>query len=186
MKRLSGLILIAAVALSSCSKSYYDDVNVNPNQSTNASVDLVLANALKTTAAPQVTTYAILSEWMNYWSPSGSYAINSSDGSSYKETTDFADNNGMWSNIYNNLEDYAYIEKTATANNQYFYVAAAKTMKTYLYQQLVDMFNNVPYSEALKGADNLTPKYDNGKDIHRFTQIRKAVTSGFAAKVLSS
>ncbi len=166
MKKLSGIILIGAVVLAGCSKSYYDQVNINPNNSTNASVDLVLAAALKQTAAPQITTYAIFSEWMNYWSPSGSYAINSSDGSSYKQTTDFADNNGFWSNIYDNLEDYDYIERTATANNQYFYIAAAKTMKAYLYMQLVDMFSNVPYTEALKGASNLTPKYDNGKDIY--------------------
>ena len=166
MRKLTGLIIVAAVGLSACTQNYYDSINVNPNASTNASVDLVLSNALKTTAAPQVTTYSILSEWMNYWSPSGSYAISSSDGSSYKETTDFADGNGFWSNIYNNLEDYQYIEKTATANNQYFYIGAAKVMKAYLFQQLVDMFNNVPYTEALQGAANLTPKYDNGKDIY--------------------
>ena len=162
---LAGLILIVAVMLSACSKSSYD-INTDPNNPTKASIDLVLASALKTTAAPQVSTYAVFSEWMNYWSPSGSYAINSSDGSSYKQTTDFADNNGLWTNIYDNLEDYDYVEKTATASNQYFYIAAAKTMKAYLFQQLVDMFNNVPYTEALKGTTNLTPKYDNGKDIY--------------------
>lgn len=178
MKKLSGLIIIAAIMASGCSQSYYDAVNVNPNQSTNVSVDLVLANALVTTANPQVRTYSVLSEWMNYWSPSGSYAISSSDGSSYKQTTDFADNNGFWSAIYDNLEDYDYIEKTATANNNYFYIAAAKTMKAYLYAQLVDMFNNVPYTEALKGAANLTPKYDNGKDIYEAlsTDLGTAVT----------
>ena len=174
---LAGLILVVAVVLSACSKSYYD-VNTDPNNPTSASIDLVLSNALKTTAAPQVSTYAVFSEWMNYWSPSGSYAINSSDGSSYKQTTDFADNNGLWTNIYDNLEDYDYIEKTATAGNQYFYIAAAKTMKAYLFQQLVDMFNNVPYSGALKGTANLKPKYDNGKDIYEAlsTQLDSAVT----------
>lgn len=178
MKRILGIVAVVAIGLSACSRGYYDDVNINPNQSTNASVDLVLSNALKTTAAAQVVNYAVLSEWMNYWSPSGSYAVSASDGSSYKETNDFADNNGMWSNIYDNLEDYDYIEKTATANNQYFYIAAAKTMKAYLYQQLVDMFNNVPYTEALKGSANLAPKYDNGKDIYEAlsTDLGTAVT----------
>ena len=172
-----GLILVAVLVLSSCSKSYYD-INTDPNNSTNAGIDLVLSNALKISAAPQVSTYAVFSEWMNYWSPSGSYAINSSDGSSYKQTTDFADNNGLWTNIYRNLSDYEYIEKTAAASNQYFYVAAAKTMKAYLFQQLVDMFNNVPYAEALKGTANLQPKYDNGKDIYEAlsTELGTAVT----------
>jgi len=163
MKKLSIFIIIATVVLSGCSKSYYD-INQNPNQSTNASVDLVLANALNTTAGFQVNQFQAVSEWLGYWAPSGSYAINSSDGASYKQTTGFAD--GLWIAYYRNLEDYDYVQKTATANNQYFYIAAAKTMKAYVYGQLVDMFNNVPYSEALQGTTIIQPKYDDAKAIY--------------------
>jgi len=113
---------------------------------------------------------------MNFWAPSGSYALNSSDGASYKQTTDFAD--GLWQNMYRNLEDYQYVEQSATATNQYFYIAAAKTMKAFMYQHLVDLFNNVPYTEALKGTTNLLPKYDKGIDIYTdlSTQLGTAVT----------
>ena len=165
MKKLSGLIIIAAVVISGCTKGYYD-INTNPNSPTNASVDLVLANALKTTGGTPINNFTLISEWMAYWAPSGSYAINSSDGASYFEDQNTADGQGWWSNVYNNLEDYDYISKTATAANQYFYIAAAKTMKAYLFAQLVDMFNNVPYSQALQGTSNLTPAYDKGKDIY--------------------
>ena len=176
MKKLSKFIIIAAVAVSGCSKSYYD-INQNPNSPSTASVDLVLANALKTSAGFQNTTFATVSEWMNYWEPSGSYALNSSDGASYKETTDFADA-GIWTPYYRNLEDYDYIEKTATANNQYFYIAAAKTMKAMMFQQLVDLFNDVPYTQALKGTANLLPVYDKAIDIYTdlSTQLGTAVT----------
>lgn len=177
MKKLSKFIIIAAVALSGCSKGYFD-INQNPNSSTNASVDLVLANALKTTAGFQITSGNIttLSEWMNFWAPSGSYALNSSDGASYKQTTDFGD--PIWTAFYRNLEDYDYVEKTAIANGQYFYTAAAKTMKAYVFQQLVDLFNNIPYTEALKGTANLLPKYDKGIDIYTAlsTDLGAAVT----------
>ena len=164
MKKLS-IILLAAVVIAGCSKNYYD-INQSPNTSTNASVDLVLANALKVTAQSLITSGSAqtVTEWMNYWAPSGSYAINAGDGASYKETTDFAD--GTWQGAYRNLEDYAYIEKTATPANNYFYIATAKTMKAFVFQQLVDMFNNVPYSEALQGTSNLTPKYDDAKTIY--------------------
>ena len=175
MKKLSIFIIVAAVVLSGCSKSYYD-INDNPNQSTNASVDLVLANALKVSAAYQINSFTVLSEWLGYWAPSGSYAISSSDGASYKQTTDFAD--GLWQSMYRNLEDYDYVEKTATANGQYFYIAAAKTMKAYIYGQLVDMFNNIPYSQALKGTAMIQPKYDDAKTIYEdlSTQLGAAVT----------
>ena len=170
MKKLS-IILIIAVVLSGCAKSFYD-VNNNPNVTTNASVDLVLANALKVTAQQQITngSYQTVTEWMNYWAPSGSYAINASDGASYKQTTDFA--GGIWNNYYRNLEDYAYIERTATASANYFYIGAAKAMKAFVYGQLVDMFNNVPYSEALQGVGNLNPKYDAAKAIYEDLSIQ--------------
>ena len=175
MKKLSKFIIIAAIAISGCSKSYFD-INTNPNSPASASVDLVLANALKTTAGFQITTYSVVSEWMNFWAPSGSYALNSSDGASYKQTTDFGD--GIWTAFYRNLEDYQYVEKTATANNQYFYIAAAKTMKALVFSQLVDLFNNVPYTEALAGTANLLPKYDKGMAIYTdlSTQLGAAVT----------
>jgi hypothetical protein len=170
MKKLSGFIIVAAVVLAGCTKGYYD-INTNPNASTNASVDLVLANALKTTADKPIVNNQPISTWMGYWGASGSYAQSSSDAASYFQSTSTADGGGTagltaWTNMYNNLEDYDYVEQTSAATNQYFYQAAAKVMKAYVYGQLVDNFNNVPYSQALKGTANLTPVYDNGKDIY--------------------
>ena len=164
MKKLS-IILLGALVLSSCSKNFFD-INQNPNASTNASVDLVLANAQTVTASRLIVAgnFQTITEWMNYWCPSGSYALSSSDGASYKETTDFGD--GNWQASYRNLEDYDYVEKTATATNNYFYIGAAKAMKAFVYQQLVDQFNNIPYSEALQGTGNLTPKYDNAQSVY--------------------
>ncbi len=175
MKKLSIIIITGAVILSGCSKSYFD-INQNPNSPSNASVDLVLASALKTSAGFQVTTFQTISEWMGYWSPSGSYALSSSDGASYKQTTDFYD--AVWQALYRNLEDYDYVERTATANNQYFYIAAAKTMKAYIFKELVDMFNDVPYTQALKGTTVIHPAYDKGKDIYEAlsTELGTAVT----------
>jgi hypothetical protein len=51
-------------------------------------------------------------------------------------------------------------------------------MKAYLFQQLVDMYSNIPYTQALKGASVLTPAYDNGKDIYEdlANQLTTAVT----------
>ena len=42
----------------------------------------------------------------------------------------------------------------------------AKIMKTMLYQQLVDMYGNVPYTDALKGTEVLAPKFDDQKAIY--------------------
>ena len=190
MKKLS-IILLASVVLAGCSKNFFD-TNTNPNQSTNASVELVLANALKVTAQPQIRGYTFLNAWMGYWVASGSYAINSSDEASYKETTDFADskNNigGIWSGFYDNLTDYDYIEKTATSTSNYFYIGAAKVMKAYVFQQLVDMFGNIPYGNAFKSTGNLLPSYDDAKGIYEdlAKQLDAAVVSFQRADAVGS
>jgi len=164
MKKLmilfSGIIMLAGAG---CKKGFLD-VNTNPNTATNTTPELVLPNALAVTAARQITSYTFISGWMGYWAVSGSYALNTNDFSTYKQTTDFGD--GLWRNIYDNLEDYKYIEQTAIAQSKPFYQGAALIMEAYEYQQLVDMFNNVPYSTALQGTAQILPTYDNSQDVY--------------------
>ncbi len=164
MKKLiiyfAGAMLIIGTG---CKKNYLD-VNTNPNSSTNASPELVLPAALQNTAARQITGYTFISGWLGYWAISGSYAIGNNDFTTYQQTTDFGD--GLWRAIYDNLEDYDYVEKTSASENKPFFEAAAKIMKAYEYQQLVDMFGDVPYTDALHGTGTILPKYDNAQDIY--------------------
>lgn len=146
-----------------CKKNYLD-INTNPNSATNTTPELVLPNALNVTAARQITNYTFISGWMGYWAVSGSYALNTSDFSTYKQTTDFG--TGLWSAIYDNLEDYDYIEKAGASQNKPFYEAAGKIMKAYNFQQLVDMFGDVPYTTAFQGTAQIQPVYDNAQDVY--------------------
>ena len=168
------LIILVAISVG-CSKSYFD-INTNPNLATSTTPELVLPNALKTTAAYEVTGFAYISGWMGFWAPSGSYATSSSDVASYHQTTDTY--TGSWSFYYDNLEDYDYVEKQAMAQGKPFYVGVAKVMKTFIFQRLVDMYNNIPYTEALQGTSAITPKYDNGLDVYNAItdQLDSAVT----------
>ncbi|RYF85488.1 MAG: SusD/RagB family nutrient-binding outer membrane lipoprotein, partial [Chitinophagaceae bacterium] len=45
-------------------------------------------------------------------------------------------------------------------------VAVAKILKAYFFWHITDRWGDVPYSEALKGRDNFTPRYDKQKDIY--------------------
>lgn len=160
---LIGISAILILGLFSCSKSYFD-INNNPNNATNASPELVISNALTVTAAPQEVGYNFLNAWMGYLGQSGSYATGAGDIASYKQTTTFGD--AIWQDRYHNLADYDYVEKSAASQNKYYYVAAAKIMKAFVFQQLVDMFNNVPYTQAFLGTNNITPKYDDGQFVY--------------------
>jgi hypothetical protein len=154
---------MVTAALSSCSKSYLD-VNTNPNSPTSTTPELVFPNALVVSASGQVTDFTYLEGWMGYWAPSGSYAVGNTDVASYYQTSGtYA---GEWDKYYHNLQDYQYVENAAHAQDKPFYVGAAKVMKAYIFQQLVDMFNNVPYSQALQGTGEIQPAYDKGQDIY--------------------
>ena len=53
-----------------------------------------------------------------------------------------------------NLNNYDYIEKSATGNPKLqSYEAIAKIMKVYFYQGLVDVYGNVPYTQALTDSN---------------------------------
>ncbi len=169
------LAFATAAGLGSCKKSFFD-INHDPNNATNASPELVLPNAQGATGAVQVIglitpqinfgpSYINWQGWMDYWAPSGSYAINSSDIASYKITNTFGDF-GIWQANYDNLEDYNYVEKSAAAQSKPFYVGAAKIMKALVFQQLVDNYDNVPYTDAFQGTTVIQPKYDKGSDIY--------------------
>ncbi|MBI1780302.1 MAG: SusD/RagB family nutrient-binding outer membrane lipoprotein [Sphingobacteriales bacterium] len=157
------LTAIIVMVVMGCQKSFFD-INTSPNSATNTTPELVLPQALTATAAGQIANYAFVSEWMGYWCPSGSYAVSASDLASYRQTTGFGD--GIWQAYYHNLEDYDYIEQTATTQKKTFYQGAAIVMKAFVFQQLVDMFNNVPYTQALHGTNTIQPAYDDAKTIY--------------------
>jgi hypothetical protein len=171
MKKLSVLvvIIIVAVSLSGCGKSYLDINQPNPNAATGATPELVITSAMTATASGQIVNTALaptnyINGWMGYWAPSGSYATNNQDVASYYETTAFG--NTLWIGSYRNLEDYYYVETSATTQLKPYYVAMAKAMKSLVFSQLVDMFNNVPYSESFQGTVIIQPKYDDGQTIY--------------------
>lgn len=59
-------------------------------------------------------------------------------------------------------------------------IAVAKILKSYIYWTVTDAWGDVPYSEALKGAGNLTPKFDKQEDIY-FAMLKdlKDAVNGF-------
>ena len=78
MKKLSSLIVITIVSMSfwSCSKNYLDINTPNPNLAyQHATPELIVTNAMTTTAAIQVANTSItpmtfLNGWMGIWAPS--------------------------------------------------------------------------------------------------------------------
>src|SRR6185503_4100689 len=71
-----------------------------------------------------------------------------------------------WDGFYDILEDLQYSIDGADATGPKFFGGAARVMKAYVYQMVVDLYGNAPYSDALKGLGSLAPKFDDQKAIY--------------------
>lgn len=147
-----------------CSDDFFD-INTNPNSPTEESItsQLILPRALHATAARMATSYDYSAHWMGYWSRSGTYGP-SAEQESYAITTGYQADE--WSGWYDILKDVDLMEKKAIANEEPFYNAAAKVIKSIGFMYLVDQYNNVPYTNAFDFEGNILPSYDKGQDIY--------------------
>ncbi|MEO7045645.1 MAG: SusD/RagB family nutrient-binding outer membrane lipoprotein, partial [Ferruginibacter sp.] len=64
-----------------------------------------------------------------------------------------------------------------------FYLMAT-VMKAYTYGLLVDLYDKVPYTDALEGNSNLNPKFDDGYTIYKsvISEIDTALSKDFSAR----
>ncbi len=176
MRKIRNIVIASVVfaALSSSCKKYLD-INDNPNDPTNSSPELVLPQALVFTAANSVS-YNTYGSWMvGYTCNAGGFG---GWGSALTYNYGQNDYTNLWSSAYNNLEDYQFIINQTDGKDEYsYYNSAARIMKSMLFQWLVDQYNDVPYTNALKGTGNTVPQYDNAQEIYRdlYKQLDTAI-----------
>jgi hypothetical protein len=162
MKRVMMAVLVLSLVASGCTKSL-KGLNVNPNQPTVVTPNVVLSAALVGTASDMAGDFINLPCWMGYWSRSGNY-VPDVQTETYNIANSYA--NGEWVNMYGNLSNYNYIEAQGRSSGDPFYIGASKVMEAFIFSQLVDAFNNVPYTQAFQVATNVTPKYDDAQTIY--------------------
>jgi hypothetical protein len=168
--------LLLTVFATSCKKAWYD-INRDPNNpvESNITPDLVAPAALLNTANRVGTGFGFLGNWLGYWCPAANYAPNVEE-QSYNISTGFAA--GAFNGILDNSYDYAFMEARAKETNQTFYEGIARIMKSHNFTQLVDLYNQIPYTEALQGLKNIRPKYDDGKSVYE--DAIKQIDTGIA------
>jgi Starch-binding associating with outer membrane len=180
---LAALIIAAATG---CNKEKFN-INQNINSPTDSTVtyDVVLPAALHASGTIVANPWGPIQNWMGYWSRSGTYAPNVIE-ETYEITTGFG--NGIWNACYDNNYDYQIVQNKAAVAGAGFYEGIARIMKAHNFQVLVDVYGNVPYKQALKGAGNPTPAYDLGLDIYNdlFRQIDTGIALIKAAVVTTS
>ncbi len=167
------LFSILLMSITACRKGTFDINSPNPNALSPASVGpkYYLSSSLAGTAtlmyggSTGVFTGAdILNTWMGYWSASGGYTP-STIIVTYQLTSTTGTAN--WDNAYLNLRNYNIIETLSASDpNLGYYNGISKIMQAFVFQRLVDLYNDVPYTEAFSST-NSTPAYDKGSDIYK-------------------
>lgn len=176
-KILYGTAMAATLLIAStgCRKSQFN-INQNVNSVTDSTVtyDVVLPAALHATGGIVGTSWGTIQNWMGYWARSGTYAPNVTE-ETYDLTTNFG--TGIWNSCYDNNYDYQIVQNKAGGAGATFYEGIARIMKTHNFMILVDVYGNIPYSQAMKGGGNPTPGYDQGINVYKdlFRQLDTAI-----------
>ena len=76
--------------------------------------------------------------------------------------------------VINRNTDPATMAEAANSGSNASQAAMTRIMKAYIFWTLTDKYGDLPYSEALQGAGNLTPKYDTQESIYK--DLLKEVT----------
>jgi len=172
---IAGSLLIS---LGACKKQL--DVNLkNPNGiiSTQISGKDIFPNALQNTSANITNNFAFANQWMGYWARTTSYSASGDQAlvEHFNLTNNYSDN--IWQAEYHNIYDYNFVISKSTANS--ILPGASRVMKAMIYQDLVDIFGNVPYSQSGDPNVSTQPKYDDAKVIYQdlIVQLDSAIAS---------
>ncbi|WP_437371825.1 SusD/RagB family nutrient-binding outer membrane lipoprotein [Maribacter litoralis] len=88
-------------------------------------------------------------------------------GPTYTNAYPPSDFDTNWTQAYAEvLADVRALEPIAEANQQYTHIGISKTIEAYIAMTLVDYFGDIPYSQALLGAENTNPGLDDGASVY--------------------
>ncbi len=140
----------------------YLDINTDPNNPTVAPISGLLANTSFQTGFNMYEIGDVTSYYVQYLaSPNPGSATDTQEPVSYDDA---------WKNVYNILTDLSDLEVKAQEEGATDYLGVAKILKAVHVGLMVDVWGNIPYSEAFF-AQTLNPAYDNAQQLYDTLQL---------------
>ena len=161
------VLLVATVTTVSCSD--YLDVNTNPNNPAESTPGLTLPVAQRDLTALNARTMTYLGNFLAYnWATPSNWSAN-------QEFSRYTIDAGFYATIFETsyaaiFRDLTYVQNfkdPSGAVDYSAYKAIAATLKGFQYQYLVDLYGDVPYTEANLRSANITPKYDDAQTVYK-------------------
>ncbi len=166
------IVYIWLLIMLTVSCSEWLDVNDDPNRLEDVEMENIISSGISSIAYVMGGKYQILGAlWSQHWTQSpaasqysgiDSYDINSSsfDDRQYGE---------LYAGALKSLET---VKSKALEQEEWNYYLVSVTLQCYTYQILADLYGQIPFSEALRGDKNLTPKFEKGDDIYDSLIVR--------------
>jgi hypothetical protein len=161
----------------SCKKSFYTDVNRNPNAPDPSSIipSVMLSTVEGTLAYTQGGDFSRYTSLITQQTSSTSRQA----GAYYQYIFTSVDFDSPWGNLFTSVmeNDHTLIQISDTKGDN-GYGGISRILMAYSLQLAVDSWGSVPYSEAFQGATKLQPKYDNDKALYDtiFSLLNIAIT----------
>ncbi|MBA3649751.1 MAG: SusD/RagB family nutrient-binding outer membrane lipoprotein [Chitinophagales bacterium] len=171
---LSSLVVVVLFSVS-CKKSFFTDANINPNAPPTVTETYILG-PVETSIA-----YAIGGDMSRFTSIITQQTFGFSRQSAAYQTYIFTeqDFDNLWALLYENcMYNTDTLISQADKNGNNAYAGIGRMLLAYTLQMTVDMWGDIPYSQAFQGLQNLTPTFDKGQDV--YNNILLLVDAGIA------
>ena len=174
------ILLVVVAFFDSCTKGF-DELNTNPNSPEKVPTSYLMTNA-------QTYIMVILRGnglgsrmgmlYSQYWSQ-----LALTDESRYFVFSGLTNNS--FRDLYLNLYDLQDVINRCTDSPDDFsasgypanQIAVATILQSYTYHIMTDIWGDIPYSDALKGREVTSPKYDKAEDIYSDLLVRLKAAS---------
>lgn len=151
------------------------ELNIDPNNPEDVSINLLLPQAQATWAYVQGGD---MGRYVSCWTQHHSGQERQHQAIEVYNMFE-SDPNNAWAGIYaGSLKDLGLVLEKAEETSSPHYAGIAKVMTALIIGNVVDYFNDVPFNDALKGADQLKPAYNTGAEIYSSIQnlLTEAIT----------
>ena len=160
------------IVMTSCEKDF-DQINTNPNQSTEAATPALLSQAIRDLAYGNHDVWYLCRQSGVASQHIAQRNYTSEDRYSFRSgTTDgFFRNNYIW---INNLQKIIELNTDPATKDKYaalygenkMQIATAKVLQSWVFQILTDYFGSIPYTQAMNINEYPQPTYDTQKNVY--------------------
>jgi hypothetical protein len=178
-----------AILLTSCKKQ----LNINENPSlpslTQGTPSVVFPAAVLATTGKVGGDLAIVGGiWSQFFTQSDlAQQYTQTESYNLPSTDNFV--NGVYDVLFTQaLEDYKFVTTKSAAEGDWNYYLLGTVMNAYTTAVMVDLYDQMPYSQALQGSADLNPKFDSGYAIYTtlISSIDTALSKNLSALTVTA